>query len=188
MCRIEPILQSDSKLQKMLLFAKIILIINLLSSFLRLFLTPSDMLFDLISCLFLFLAYNSVYFIYMAFYLIFSLINSVSLFIKSATVFQMIIQDTLGDFRSKVAVYLGVSLYLLVFYIAAIFFTYPTYKEMKAQLFESLGGGSGLNSRILNRNSQVDQERPQQPSSQDSNNIGRGFQAFSGRGVQVGGG
>jgi hypothetical protein len=191
MCNIQQVLQPDANLTKMLGFIKIILIINLLSSFLRIFLNPSDMIYDLFCTLFLFLAYNSVYFLYMAVYIIFSLVNSVLLFIKSATIFQMLIQNTLGDAKSRVPLVLGISLYLLIFYIFAIIFTYPVYKEMKAQLMENFGG-EATGARSYQRQND-DEERPgavvrNLPATTTTTSNNAGFQAFSGRGVAVGGG
>lgn len=206
MCNIQPVLQADAKLNKMLVLVKIILIVNLFSCFLRIFLNPSDMIFDLFGCLFLFLAYNSVYFLYMAMYIIFSLINSVMLFISCATVFQMLIQKTLGSLLSHIPLILGISLYLFIFYTFAIIFTYPVYKEMKAQLMESFGGGVGVGGRTFNRMN--DEERGERNTGNNGNagnnentghtytntnvnstgNTSSGrFQAFAGRGTAVGG-
>lgn len=196
MCNIQRVLQPDANLTKMLGFIKIILIINLLSAFLRIFLNPTDMIYDLLCSLFLFLAYNSIYFLYMAVYIIFSLVNSVLLFIKSATIFQMLLQNTLGDTKSKVPIILGISLYLLIFYIFSIIFCYPVYKEMKAQLMGNSGSGASVGGQNYSRHN--DDERPpatnrNQPTSPTQATVttttsNSGFQAFSGRGTQVGGG
>ena len=181
MCDLRPVIQPDEKLKKMLVFLKIILILNLISAILRIFLNPSQMLYDLFCTLFLFLAYNTCYFIYAAIYIVFSMINAVYLFISCGTVIEMIIQDTLGDFKSKVPLFLGISLYLFIFYIFAIIMTFPAYKEMKAQIMESFGGSANatrLNSNA-NRQSDADVERPAaQPQT--------GFVPFGGSGVAVG--
>jgi hypothetical protein len=180
MCNCQPVIQGDGKLKKMIIFVQIILIVNLVSSFLRLFLNPSDIILDLFGVLFLYLASQTLYFIYMGIYIILSLYNTVMLFISCGTLFQMLIQGTLGDLKPAIPKILGISVYLLVFYIFAIVFTYPVYKEMKAQLMEGFGGGAAVGSANYNRVN--DEERPStDPSS-------RGFQAFAGRGVAVGGG
>ena len=71
---------------------------------------------------------------------------------------------------------LGITLFIFIFYISTIFFHFPIYKEMKAQLLSNMG----LIGVAPDMNSRQDEERP------PSNN-NRGFNAFSGRGVAVGG-
>ena len=183
MCDLRPVIQPDEKLKKMLVFLKIILILNLISAILRIFVNPSDVFYDLFCTLFLFLAYNTCYFIYAAIYIIFSLINAVYLFIKCGTVIEMIIQDTLGDFNKKVPIFLGISLYLLIFYIFAIIITFPAYKEMKAQIMESFGGASSTLRVNSSSNRQSDADIERAPQQSQSN-----FVAFSGSGVAVGSG
>jgi hypothetical protein len=193
MCNLQAVIIPNEKLKKMLIFAKIILIINILSALVRLIIRPSDMIYDLFTSLFLFMAYNSVYFIYMAIYLIFCFFNMIFLFISSGIIFQMLIQKTLGELKDYAGLILGVQLYLFVFYIFAIIFTFPIYKEMKAQFLENNG--------LIGRESrdQADVERPSgynnignnQPNSNANqqnaqSNSQAGFVAFSGRGVVVG--
>jgi hypothetical protein len=184
MCNTQPIMTGNEKLKKMVVMVQIILIINLVSSFLRLFLNPSDMIMDLFGILFLFLATQTLYFIYMAIYILVCLYNAVMLFVRCGILIQMVIQKTLGDLAPVVPKILGISLYLFVFYVFAIIFTYPVYKEMKAQLMESFGGGASVDSG--NYSAAQDQERPQPTESSQSSRAG-GFQAFAGRGVAVGG-
>jgi hypothetical protein len=179
MCDLRSVLQPDEKLKRMLNFLKIIFFLNIISAFLRLWINPSDMFYDLICALFLFLTYNTVYFIYAAIYIIFSLINAVYLFINCGVVIQMIIQDTLGKYKQNAPLYLGISLYLFIFYIFSIIIAYPAYKEMKAQLMESFSGT--VNQRLnpaANRQREPDVERPPQNRT--------GFVAFGGQGVAVG--
>lgn len=184
MCNTQPMMTANDKLKKMIVMVQIILIVNLASSFLRLFLNPSDMLIDLIGVLFLYLAVQTLYFIYMGIYILLGLLNSVLLFVYCGTLFQMVIQKTLGDIAPEVPKRLGISLYLFVFYVFAIIFTYPVYKEMKAQLMESFGGGASIDSRNYSANQ--DQERVQPSEASQNSRTGR-FQAFAGRGVAVGG-
>jgi len=184
MCDLRQVLQPNEKLQKMLGFLKFILILNLISAILRIFINPSDMLYDLFCTLFLFLAYNTVYFIYAAIYMIFSLVNAVYLFVSCGTVLQMYLQGTLGEFGRKAPLFLGISLYLLIFYIFALMIVFPAYKEMKAQLMDSFRGPENtlrLNSNPSNNRSNNDEEIPAPAQN-------RGFVAFSGSGVAVGGG
>jgi hypothetical protein len=184
MCNTQPVITGNEKLKKMIVMVQIILIINLVSSFLRLFLNPSDMIMDLFGVLFLYLAAQTLYFLYMAIYILLSLLNALLLFVNCGTLMQMVIQKTLGDLAPLIPRVLGISLYLLVFYVFAIIFTYPVYKEMKAQLMESFGGGSSIDSR--NYSASQDQERPQSTDASQNSRATR-FQAFAGRGVAVGG-
>lgn len=183
MCDLRQVIQPDDKLQKMLVFLKFILILNIISAIMRIFINPSDMLYDLFCALFLFLAYNTVYFIYAAIYIIFSLVNSVYLFVSCGTILQMYLQATLGEYGKKAPLVLGISLYLLIFYIFAIIMVFPAYREMKAQLMDSFRGPENtlrLNSNPGNR-ADADVERP------DASQSRGGFVAFRGSGVAVGG-
>ena len=193
MCNLQAVIQPNEKLKKMLVFVRIIILLNIISAFARLLIRPSDMIYDLFTSLFLFMAYNSVYFIYMAIYIIFCFFNVVLLFINSGIILQMLIQKTLGELKDSVGLILGVQLYLLVFYIFAIIFTFPIYKEMRAQLLEMYGalGSSGEGPS----NAQPDQERPSSYNNISSNpntqeqqatNSRGGFVPFSCRGQAVG--
>ena len=181
MCDLRPVLQPDAKLKRILNFLKIIFLLNIIAAILRLYVNPSDMFYDLICAFLIFLAYNTVYFLYAAIYIIISLINSVYLFINCGVVIQMIIQDTIDKNKDKVPLFLGISLYLFIFYIFSIIITYPAYREMKAQLLDSFTGAVA-NQQLNppdNRQQNVDAERPSQNRS--------GFAAFRGQGVAVGG-
>ncbi len=182
MCDPRQVLQPDEKLKKMLVFLKFILILNLLSAILRIFINPTDMFYDLLCTLILYLAYNTVYFLYAAIYLIFSLINVVYLFVSCGTVIQMYLQGTLGNFAKKAPIFLGISLYLLIFYIFAIIMTFPAYKEMKAQLMDSFRGPENT-LRLNNSGSRSANEDEERPATQNRG----GFVPFSGSGVAVGG-
>jgi hypothetical protein len=177
MCNFQSVLRPDQKLTNMLTMVKIILIINLISSFLRLFINPGDMISDLICVFFLFAAYNTIYFIYMALYLIFSLMNTVYITINTGIVLQMLIQGTLQGSKSKILLLFGISLYLLIFYIFAIISNYGVYKEMKAQLMESFGG--------LGPTERLNQNRDEQAPVVNNNNSS--YRPFAGQGVAVGG-
>lgn len=178
---IRQAIQPNEKLQKMLTFVKIILIINFLSSILRIWININELFYDLICALFLMMAYFSVYFIYMAMYEIFCLFNGFFLFVKLAIFLQVLLQMPDYKINSKQVVSLSFTIYLFVFYIFAVIITYPVYKEMKAQLMEGVGGGSYRSSADQSSagNAQPDQERP--------DNSGGRFVAFSGRGVPLGG-
>jgi hypothetical protein len=192
MCNLQAVIVPNEKLKKMLIFAKIILIINILSAFVRLLIRPSDMIYDLFTSLFLFMAYNSVYFIYMAIYLIFCFFNTIFLFISSGIILQMLIQNTLGELKGSAGLVLGVQLYLFVFYIFAIIFTFPLYKEMKAQFLENAGllGGDSRDQADVERPSRYNNIGNNQASSnasqQNAQSNSGGFVPFSGRGVAVG--
>jgi hypothetical protein len=175
---IRPVLIPDATLTKMLTFGRILLIINVLVSFLRLFTNnQGEMLMDLICSIFLLLAVFSAYFIYMALYVIFALFNSFYLLVTVAIYVQVIIM------RNKVenVAALSISIFLLVFYIFAIIFTFPMYKEMKAQLTNAQSGRARNDEE--NGNNQ-----PSQAANQVSQESSSGFRAFGGRGVAVGGG
>ena len=172
---IRQVIQPDEKLAKMMAFAKIILIINVVISIMRIFLNSvGDMIYDLICSLFLMMASFSIYFLYMAMYQIFCLINSFIIFIKIALVIQIIIQ--IGSSGSNEIVYLSLSIFIFTFYVFAIIFTYPMYKEMRAQAMESFGGSMY---RSVNRSDNI-------PSNNDQERVNRGFVPFSGRGVAIG--
>lgn len=180
MCNFNRVIGPNAKLIKMLGFAKILLIVNLLSSILRVWIRPTDILFDLLCCLFLWLGNNTLYFMFTALYVIFSLINVVYLFINCAMIFQMMIQKTLGN--TNITIPLCFSLYLLVFYTFAIIFIYPMYKEMKAQLIDLVTGSSYR---------PVSSERADVENANTNNNntndpTSTRFVPFRGRGVQVG--
>jgi hypothetical protein len=172
---IRPVLQPDSKLSKMISFGRIILVINIIVSLLRLFTgNPGDMLYDLICAVFLLMAVFSFYFLYMAFYVMFSLLSTVYLLVTIAIYVQVIIMSNKMLGNGDIVV-LSITIFILVFYIFAIIFTFPMYKEMKAQFV-------GANSNA-NQSSQSDAERP----NTDANANRSGFAAFSGRGVALGG-
>ena len=169
-------IEPDPKLEKMLSFAKIIVLINLIMGILRIFSKSyNDIFFDLICSMFLMMASFTIYYLYMAIYQIFCLISAVSVSLKIGIVVQTMIQKNLGG--SDATLFLSISSVILVFYVFAIIFTYPMYKEMRAQTMESIG--SFYRPAERNIPSNQDQERPQA-------NRG-GFVAFSGRGVAVGG-
>lgn len=182
MCNLTPVIAPNEKLTKMLIFVKIICIINILAAILRIFTKPSDMLFDIFCALFLFLAFNTLSYIYAAIYIIFALMNTFYLFIACGIIFQMMIQGNLGEIKSRVPIVLSISLFLFIFYIFAIIFIYPVYKEMRAIQSESRGtgvqpamGGAGINQR-LNANADVERSTNTQATG-----------AFTGRGTVVGG-
>ncbi len=188
MCTCDQVIQPDEKLKRMLTLVKIILIIHLLSMFARIGIgDPGDMFEDLLCLLFLFLAYKTVYFMYMAIYDIFCLFISFYLFIRVGGIIQKVLQHT--TLNEKDTVSLAFTLYLFIFYVFAIILTFPIYKEMKAQAMESFSGGSAYRAIVEERSRQDnnDRERPTQQTQSQQQSGSRGFQAFSGRGVQVGG-
>jgi hypothetical protein len=167
---LRPVMQPDANLTKMISFARIILVFNLVVALLRFFTSnPGDMLYDLICSLFLMLAVFSFYFIYTALYVICALLNSIYLLISIAIFIQVML------FNNKIGtgdiVVISVTIFILVFYIFAIMFTFPMYKEMKAQMLGVIGAP-------VDQSAAQDEERPES---------GSRFAAFSGRGVAVGG-
>ncbi len=169
-------IEPDPKLEKMLSFAKIIVLINLIMGILRIFIRSyNDIFFDLICSMFLMMASFTINWMYMAIYQIFCLISAVTLSLKIGIVVQTLIQK--GKDEIDATLILSISSVILVFYVFAIIYTYPMYKEMRAQTMEASGGLSRPLSSI-NANNQ-DQESSQ-------SNRG-GFVPFSGRGVAVGG-
>lgn len=181
MCNIQPVLVPDAKLSKMLVLSKIFLFINIAVGVLRLVSTSKQYIVsDLMSCLFLFYSIFSVLYICLAIYIVFNLINSFILCIDIATYLQMLIQHEPIQIKNYE---LGITLFIFIFYISTIFFHFPIYKEMKAQLLSSMGligVAPDMNSRLNNRQ---DEERAANPNT----NNNRSFNAFSGRGVAVGG-
>jgi hypothetical protein len=173
---IRQYVQPDSKLSKMVSFGKIILIVNIIISFVRLFIRPADMLYDLICAMFLLMAVFYIYFVYMAIYVIFALFISFYLVIGLSIKVQFMLQT--GKQEKNDFVVLALTIFLLVFYVFAIIFTFPMYKEMKAQL---MGDGNAYRPQVDASGNRAgdDQERGQSGD--------RGFAAFSGRGVAVAG-
>ncbi len=170
------VLEPDAKLAKMISFAKVVLLFNIIIAFLRIVIGAySDMFSDLICSLILMMACFTIYFLYMAIYEIFCLLNAVTLALGIGLRIQKIIQDNQSD--GTITLYLCISSVIFVFYVSAILFTYPMYKEMRAQAMESIG--SFYRASAANNQPQPDPEVP-------ANNRG-GFVAFSGRGHAVGG-
>jgi hypothetical protein len=183
---IRPMLNPDPKLAKMISFAKIILLINVLTAFLRLFkgMNASDMIYDLICAMFLALSMFSIYFVYMAIYVMFALFNTFYLLVSVALRVQIIVQQQKATSVDIVA--LSLSIFLFVFYLFALIFTFPMYKEMKAQMVGLISAGDGGNNSGASR---VQQDSSERANSNDNDQGGNnaGFRAFSGRGVAVGG-
>lgn len=188
MCNCEPVLQPDDKLKRMITLARILLLIHLISSFSRIFMNDAgSLLSDFLCCLFLFIATTTIFFMYMAIYIFFCLLNTFYLFLQIGFVIQRSIQGL--EYSSKVILQLCFTIYLFVFYIFAIVIAFPIYKEMRAQMI-------GLGTAYRNMN-QEDRERPNASSNANAN-VQRqsesaptgqnraGFAAFQGRGVQVG--
>jgi hypothetical protein len=189
MCNVQPFYLPNARLKKTLAFVKIIIIIHLCSSFLRLFINVSDIFFDLFAVFLLYLATMSIFYSYMTIYILLCLINEVSLFLNFAMIIQMILQKTL-DQKQVSYLQLGIMIYLFIFYLFTIIFNFSVYKEMKAQYIEHIGGDNpGLNAPQQQNNQAQYQNVPDQERPQPANNnasSGR-FQAFSGRGLAVGG-
>jgi hypothetical protein len=102
--------------------------------------------------------------------------SAVSIALKIGIVLQNMIQQNEGS--SEATLFLSMSSVIFVFYIFAIIFTYPMYKEARAQTTESMNGLNRPLSSMPVSNNQ-DQERP-------NANRQAGFVPFSGRGHAVG--
>ena len=99
-----------------------------------------SMLYDLINVFILYMAYRSVFFVCMAMYIIFAIINSFYLFVSIGTWVQSVLQNFSSTSQDYVA--FGIHLFIFCFYMFAIVFTFKVYREMKAQFMGS-GGGVG---------------------------------------------
>ena len=107
------------ELVKMLKFLKIIGFINFAVAFLRL--VSGDfmsMLYDLINVFILYMAYRSVFFVCMAMYIIFAIINSFYLFVSIGTWVQSVLQNFSSTSQDYVA--FGIHLFIFCFYMFAI--------------------------------------------------------------------
>lgn len=191
MCECQKYIVPDDRLKRMTTFVIIMALINLALLILRaIFFGLDYMLYDLIPCLMLFLAIQTLLYVYMSFFLFIALLNAFIGFVMLGIVVQQVIgggQLPIGN-NSKENWGFGINVFAFVYYIFGIITLFPIYREMKAQLVQ----GSAQ--------SQADQERPANQQASDyrppgsvSNNQGgssqpsTGFRAFSGRGQAVGG-
>jgi hypothetical protein len=186
---LRPVMQADDKLQKMIQFAKIILILNLVSSIFRFFMGPlfsgADFIFDMICALFLWMSIMTLFYIHMAFYLFFSLYNAFYLFVNMSIMMQNYFLGSLVMDSKKIMI-LSFCIYLFAFYVFAMLITFPIFKEMRAQLYEQASGAQGGSGYRANNSNDEERNAPDTGTSTTQNNRG-GFRAFGGRGVQVGG-
>lgn len=193
MCECQKYIVPDERLKRMITFVIIMALINLALGITRgIFFGLNYMLYDLISCLMLFLAIQTLLYIYMSVFLFIAILNAFIVFVLIGIVVQQVIgggQLPVGN-DAKENWGFGINVFAFVYYIFGIITLFPIYREMKAQLVQGYAN-------------QADPERPadQQPvsgynppSSQNvSNNQGgssqpsTGFRAFSGRGQVLGG-
>ena len=200
MCQCDPMFQPTRKLENQLKLALALIIIGIVLAILN-FIVYFSYGFNVLLCvLFLFLAYRTLFYIYMTLFILFSLYNSVQLFIIIGTFLQASLQYddyTINYFN------FSISLFTFIYYIFGIIFLFGVFKEMKAQFVENASGmrnnGLGVNDERERQennevsNNQVRNAREYNQSNNERNDNynpppQRGaYVAFGGRGTAVGG-
>lgn len=144
MClELQEIMLPNQRLCKMLNFLQFFSVLNFLVSLSRLATdNPFNIIYDFISIVLLYVSYTTSYYMFMGLFVIDCLFNCFMLFISFSMIIQKLISTkflTNTDFVS-----FGIYLLLFFFYVIAIFFTFPIYKEMKAQMLERNNGNLEL--------------------------------------------
>ena len=105
-------------------------------AFVKMFLiSPFFGLYEFFACFILYMAYLQINHCSVLMYIVFCLFNMVSSFVMLATNFQH--GSFLGTNRTVSIVFL----ILFFYYIGAIYFAFPAYKEFKAHSILANGGG-----------------------------------------------
>ena len=181
MCRLQQTIEPDAKLKKMIDLLKIVLTINIIIIISHTIISfqksesGTSVFMEIISCLFLFMGINSVNYIGVGLFILFSLYNGVFLFMELGTFFQVLFLSGISSSNDRYWK-LSIDTFAMCFYLFSNAVAFPIYKEMKAQYLESIGFGQ-----------REEQENNNIGSINDNDNHNEGFRAFSGRGVAVGG-
>lgn len=204
MCQCDPMFVPTQRLQNQLKLTIAFLFIGIVVTILNFIVFTPSMGFNVLLCvLFLFLAYRTIFYIYMTVFILFSLYNSIQLFIIIGTTIQAEIQ--FDDYNIPYFPF-GVALFTFTYYVFGIIFLFGVFKEMKAQFIENASGmrNNGLgfndererqdNNQVNNnqlRNNREYNERDESNEREDNNyrppQQRGGFVPFGGRGTAVGG-
>jgi len=184
LCR--RMINPSPKLEKILTFLRILILINLIVPVLKILIERADdLLNDLICVFILWGACESCNFLIAGFYIMIVMINNFTSFFLIGAYVQAIIQGAV--LNNKHVLFLCVYTFIFLFYSFTIAIVFPAYKEMKAIFVESTSNlrrsndmeenlGPGNYNNVSERNENLNQ--------QVGNN--QNFVPFSGRGVQLG--
>jgi hypothetical protein len=181
----QEVIQPNEKLKKLknvlIIICIITIFLPIIKAFLKINSSSSSFIF-IINILFLILAIVTGFYLYIVFFIFYTLINTIYSFVFLGTVLQKLIQSNKLDSKGQ----LIFCIIEFVFYIFSVYVSFESYKEMKAILLEggmpqnqnNYGDMSNENNYIGNNNN----------SNNTNNNTGnKTFVPFSGRGVAVGG-
>ena len=182
----QEVIQPNEKLKKLKNVLKIICIISIFLPIIGIFFdkrTPFSFIF-IINIMFLILAIITGFYLYIVFFIFYTLLNSIESFIYLGGILQKLIQSNKLD-SVKELIFCGIE---FVFNIFSIYVSFESYKEMKALLLE---GGIPQNQNNYGTNyGNMSNENTITGNNNNSNNTNTGnrtFVPFSGRGVAVGG-
>lgn len=191
----------DEKLQSMRKFLLIILISSLILAILSaIFLSFSFFLQQLIQCLFLFMGYYSILYVYLTIFILFQMMLCFSCFTTVGIVIQQVI-ITGNSMLKTTNDYVAFSLLIIImlFSILAIATSFSVYKEMKAQFIEASVGlrqdpenidndNRSERNNLQNQNNYVPPQNNVNSNNRNNNNgnSNRNDNAFQGRGVAFG--
>lgn len=196
------IINPSARLEKMLSFLRVIMIINLIIPILRILTDKYDDLINDLLCVFiLWAATESCHFLIAGFYIMIVIINNFISFFLIGAYIQAILQGAV--LNSSHILFLCINIFIFLFYAFAVVIVFPAYREMKAVFMESVGlranqdmeanlRAAGNSSHLPHRSSAASNPNNygsegnapnaaenQQPSQQS-------FVPFAGRGVQLG--
>lgn len=201
MCQCDAMFQPTQRLENQLKLALAFIVIGIILAVLNFIAFIYSFGLNVLLCvLFLFLAYRTKFYVYMTIYILFSLYNSIQLFIIIGTYIQASLQYS--DFSINYFNF-SVALFTFTYYIFGVMFLFGVYKEMKAEFVENASGarsnGFGFNDERERQENQVsnnqvsnNRERNERNSDERDDNYRPpqqrgGFVAFGGRGTAVGG-
>ena len=204
MCNCQRAFEPSPQLEKSLFMIKIICVINVIVVILHIYPLNANIMMDILSCILIFLAYNSLLFYYSQIYILISCINLIFMIDSVGTFFQKVYASKVDTKTLTGVEYysIGVNSFSLVFYVFAIAMVFSFYKEIRAQYYENAGVNFGDNvEQPANNNINGNENRAPWANNainnnnynnnnnnyNNNNNQQRGFVAFSGRGVRVGG-
>ena len=178
----QEVIQPNEKLKKLKNILIIICIINIFLPIIGIFFdkrTPFSFIF-IINIMFLILAIITGFYLYIVFFIFYTLINTIYSFIFLGEFLQKLIQKTqIGSYKELIF-----SVVEFVFNIFSIYVSFESYKEMKALLLE---GGIPQNQNNYGDNYGNISNENSNNSNSNNNSGNRTFVPFSGRGVAVGG-
>lgn len=178
------IINPTPRLEKMIKFLQVLLILNLMIPLLRILLKKyEDIITDLLCVLILYGAKESLHFLISGLYILIVIINNLVSFFFIGALLQAMIQGE--KLENTALLFLCVNIFIFLFYSFAVIIVFPAHKEMKAIFFESRAAGANgdmeANLRNQHNNNNNVASNPNQDQQRNSS-----FVPFSGRGVQLG--